>query len=160
MISRAVKTCESCPYKPIDLKLPRLRTINGQKVNICDIDLVLEVGGEIKAIAELKRYKNADIYPEFWIPAHEFVLMKRVALALNVDLFLIIENGKEFYLTEIDPNERKPGVLNFYSRKHIIFDKSEFARFQNWELERFLRERYGDDHAPLSKERKKEVILK
>jgi predicted methyltransferase len=153
MISRAVKTCESCPYKPIDLKLPRLRTINGQKVNICDVDLVIEIGRDIKAIAELKRYQNADSYSKFWLSAHEYVLMKRIASALKTDFFFIIQGDTDFYLTLIDVNERRPTITpNGIRSKQVVFHRYEFIRLQPWQFEQFLKERYVDE--------RKEVVQK
>jgi len=142
MISREIQLCENCPYKPVDLLLSR--TLNGKKLNICDIDLVIEVGKRIEAVAELKRYANASCYANFYLPAHEYVLLKKVAKRLRADPYFIVFDGREFFITEIDRFERREAVrLNGIRQKQVLFSRSEFARMDRKELKRFFARRYG-----------------
>ncbi len=64
MLIRQVPICKNCPYRPIDVYM----NISGVKLNVFDIDLVIEVGKRIQAIAELKRYSNAAYYDYFDFP--------------------------------------------------------------------------------------------
>jgi|Deesub1362B_J571_1020462.scaffolds.fasta_scaffold00842_24 hypothetical protein len=142
MISRQIQLCENCPYKPVDVGLSI--SLNGKKLNICDIDLVIEVGKRIEAIAELKRYANASAYSTFFLPAHEYVLLKKVAKMLRSDSFFIVFDGKEFFVTEIDRFEKREAVsVNGRNQKQILFSRSEFARMKRDELKRFFARRYG-----------------
>ncbi len=142
MISRQIPACQNCPYRPIDIQLSKTSKINGKKLNIADIDLVIEVGKRIEAIAELKKYRDASWYDKFLMPAHEYVLLKKVAKCLHVDPYFIVFDGAEYYIAHVDRFEKRDSITG-YSKKMIPFSRSEFRRMTESELQTFFLERYG-----------------
>ena len=132
MLIRQIPVCKNCPYFSFDVQL----TINGVKLNIFDIDLVIEVGKRIEAIAELKRYYNASSYKYFEIPAHEYVGYKKVAKCLKCDLYLVVFDGYFYYLAEIDRFKKEDPitrngkkVIRIPREKAIVLTESEFQQF-------------------------------
>ncbi len=100
MLERNVKTCANCSYKPPDIFI--LVEVNGVRLNVFDIDLVIEVGKRIRAIAELKRYSKVRHYKYIEVPAYELIGYKKVAKSLYWPVYLIIFDGSLYYITEVD----------------------------------------------------------
>ena len=142
MISRQINACVNCPYKPLDIQLSETNVINGKKLNIFDIDWVIEVGKRIEAIAELKRYNNASTYRFFEVPACEVVGYKKVAKSLKCDLYLIVFDGFQYYLTEVDRFSKHETVISF-GKRVVRFPRSKFRVMTESELQAFFLERYG-----------------
>ncbi|MDK2782056.1 MAG: hypothetical protein PWR13_1084 [Archaeoglobi archaeon] len=139
MISREIKLCSDCPYRPVDIHIP-FHQFNVEKVTFCDVDGVLEVGDEIVAIFELKRYRNADAYNYFFLPAHEYVIGKKLAQKLGCDFIFLVEGSDDYYLHIVNPFMKRRPTLPFNREsKQILFDKSEFARLTERELAEFFR---------------------
>ena len=142
MLSRQVKACYGCPYRPIDLLLSDANIVNGKKLNVFDVDLVIEVGKRIEAIAELKRYSDASEHEYFTVPAHEVVGYKKVAKSLRCDLYLIVFDGYHYYLSEIDRFSRHETEFSF-GKKVVKFPKEDFRILTESELQLFFLEKYG-----------------
>jgi len=103
MLIRQIPVCKNCPYFSFDVQL----TMNGVKLNIFDIDLVIEVGKRIEAIAELKRYYNASSYKYF------FYYLAEIDRFRKEDP--ITRNGKK--------------VIRIPREKAIVLTESEFQQF-------------------------------
>jgi len=129
MLYRQVKPlCRYCPYyNGIDLNFRRL---NGVNVNFMDIDLVGEIEKHIEFIAEVKHYRDANLYDEFYLPAHQYVCLKKVAKSLRCDLYFIVFDGFRYYITEIDRFSVK-NAINHNGKKVVTFHKDEFKVFRN-----------------------------
>ncbi len=141
MLHRQFSVCNSCPYfTGIDL---RFKTLNGVRMNFMDIDLVGEIGKRIRFIAEIKRYNNAIYYNSFYIPAHEYVLLKKVAKCLKCDFYFIVFNGSKFYVSEIDRFEERRKTVIHNGQKCVKFPKTQFRIFDNnHELDLFFFDQY------------------
>jgi len=142
MISRHIPACQGCPYRPIDIQLSSTSKINGKKLNIADIDLVIEVGKRIEAVAELKKYMDASWYDKFLMPAHEYVLLKKVAKCLHADPYFIVFDGAEYYVAHVNRFEKRDSI-DWYGKRVIPFSRAEFRRMSESELRQFFLERYG-----------------
>ena len=142
MLVRQVPACTHCPYKPLDIQLSETSTINGKKLNIFDVDWVIEVGKRIEAIAELKKYSDAAAYRFFEVPAHELVGYKKVAKSLRCDLYLIIFDGYHFYLAEVDRFSKHETVIS-YGKRVVRFPREIFKVLTESELQAFFLEKYG-----------------
>ena len=138
MMVRSVPLCSNCPYKPVDIQLGDVSEINGKKINIFDIDLVIEIGKRIEAIAEVKKYKNASSYKYINVPAHEMIGYKKVAKSLKCDLYLIVFDGYWYYVAEID-RFAKYDVVNGV----VKFPRSMFRVLSESELQMYFLDMYG-----------------
>ncbi len=138
MMVRKIPLCHNCPYKPIDFRLGDVNEVNGKKINIFDIDLVIEIGKRIEAIVEVKRYCNAIAYNTFTVPAHEIIGYKKVAKSLKCDLYLLVFDGYWYYLAEID-RFSKYDVVNGV----VKFPRSMFRVLTESELQMYFLDRYG-----------------
>lgn len=103
------------------------------RIGLYDIDIVLEVNKRIIAIGEYKRFKT--VYPEFAIPAFEYVALKKVAKMMRVSCFLIVELVRpsaesEFFVWLVDrfemPGERPMKTIR--GMKYVGFDPACGAR--------------------------------
>ncbi len=140
MLERQIKPCSACPYfTGIDL---HFRTLNGVRMNFMDIDLVGEIGKRIEFIAEIKHYNYAANYNYFILPAHEYVLLKKVAKSLRCDLYFLVFNGHKFFLSEIDRFENRRKTTTFRGKKYVKFPKSQFLTLDNHELDLFFFDQY------------------
>ncbi len=141
MLLRQIKPCSGCPYfTGIDLQF---KTLNGVMMNFMDIDLVGEIGKRIEFIAEIKHYNHAANYNYFLLPAHEYVLLKKVAKSLKCDLYFIVFNGHKFFISEIDRFEEKRKSTIYKGKKCVKFPKSQFRIFNNsHELDLFFFDQY------------------
>jgi len=132
MLSRQIPACKNCPYQPVDV----LMNINGVKLNIFDIDLVIEVGKRIQAVAELKKYSNAASYKRIFMPAHEYVGLKKVAKCLHADSYFIVFDGFQYFVAEVDRFARRDSILHrgqrmipFLREEFRVLSESEFRDF-------------------------------
>lgn len=95
------------------------------RVSLYDVDLVLEVDGQFRAIFEWKEYKKD--YGELYVPFFEYVALKKVAMKLQVPPYLIIHQGGKYHIIPVDrfegPFQRPWRELNY--RKHAVFSPSE-----------------------------------
>jgi hypothetical protein len=144
MLNRAIQACENCVYKPIDLDFDLLKA-NGVKVNINDIDLVIEVGKRISGIVELKHYWEASSYNSFMIPFHEYVLYKKVAKSLKAQFFLIVYEPslKQYYVAEINRFEKDKRPVVWNGTKWASFDRNGFRRLDSAGLSKYWVEVFG-----------------
>ena len=138
MLHRQVPVCKNCPYFTFDIQM----IVNGTKLNVFDIDLVVEVGKRIRAIAELKKYRNASTYRYIEVPAHEYVGYKKVAKCLRCDLYLIVFDGYFYYVTEIDRFGRMDPVIS-NGMKVVRFPREVFQVMTESEFQQFWVDNYG-----------------
>jgi len=142
MLARRIRPCDCCPYKPIDLLLSGKFKQNGIKLNCFDIDFVVEVGKRIRAVAEVKRYQDAAWYDRFYMPAHEYVALKKVAKCLRCDAYFIIFDGVEYYVGYVDRFEKKQPIVRG-GQKVVEFSRNAFKRLSESEFRQFWFEEYG-----------------
>ncbi len=144
MIARQIPYCHGCPYQfeHLDVQILKDSTINGVKWTIGNIDLVIEVGKRIRAIAETKLYRNVASYREVHMPPEQYVQYKKVAKSLKCDFYFIVSDGFQFYITEVDRFARRD-TKKVYGEKVIPFSRDEFRILSKVELEEFFIERYG-----------------
>ena len=142
MFERRIRPCDNCPYRPIDLLLAQKFVQNGVKLNCFDIDLVIEIGKRIEAVAEIKHYQDAMWYDKFLMPAHEYVGLKKVAKSLRCDAYFVVFDGVEYYLAHVDRFEKRNSV-QAGGKRMIPFPRNEFRRMTPEEFRQFWFDQYG-----------------
>lgn len=104
------------------------------RVSFYDVDLVLEVDSEFRAIFEWKEYQKA--YDSLYVPFFEYVALKKVAMKMRVPPYVIIHQGEKYHVIPIDrfedPRRRPRRTMN--GRQHAAFG---LAEAQTYDLERF-----------------------
>ncbi len=129
-----------CPHcgKPIErglrLGITSLRD-DFHGIVLTNIDGVLEVGDEIRAIFEEKHTSKHKIH------TYQIITLSKVARKLDVPLYLVFTKD-EFVVYEIDVNQRFSGKWYYPSDDELILI-GDLSDFQNWVYEEFIR------HAPL-----------
>ncbi len=141
MLERVVKQCRGCPYEPIDLQFGRFLDPEGktQKVNAFDVDLVIEVGKRIRAVLEMKRYQDAASYRHFYMPAGEYVGVKKVAKSLHVPFVFLISDGSRYFVTEVDRFSCLNSIMH-NGKRVIAFPREKFVQLDPAELKEWFLE--------------------
>jgi hypothetical protein len=106
----------------------------GKRVAVYDLDIIVEYDARIRYIAEFKRFKSA--YPEFLIPAFEYVGLKKFAKLLRVPCLVIVEiPGTEMWVFEVDRFERDRAFKSMPGRsgQFAVFQKEEGLRYTSIE---------------------------
>jgi len=141
MIARQIPACQNCPYKPVDLQLSKSSAIHGVKTSVMDIDFLWEVGKDFAMLAELKHYSNGGNYDYFYLPANQYVALKKIALRLNADPYFIVRTSSRYFVHRIDVDEVRYSVERF-GKSVILFSKEEFRVFSKEGLRKFLIDTY------------------
>lgn len=95
------------------------------RIALYDVDLVLEVDSDFKAIFEWKEYQKT--YEALYVPFFEYVALKKVAMKMQVPPYVIIHQGEKYHVLPVDrfedPRRRDRRVWN--GRQHAVFYPSE-----------------------------------
>lgn len=95
------------------------------RISLYDIDLVLEVDGQIKAIFEWKEYATA--HDTLSIPFFEYVAMKKISKLLHVSPYIVIHSGDLYHIHPLnrweDAECRDRITVN--GRQHAVFAQNE-----------------------------------
>ncbi len=85
------------------------KVFNGCKFGITDLDKVVVVNGELKALIEYK-WRNEDFERAIPVNAFQFITLQDLSRKSGVPLYYIVEigayRGKWFRVTKIDPHRR------------------------------------------------------
>ena len=95
------------------------------RISLYDVDLVLEVDSQFRAIFEWKEYQKD--YGALYVPFFEYVALKKVGKKMQVPPYVIIHQGEKYYVIPVDrfedPRTRDRQMMN--GRQHAVFYPSE-----------------------------------
>lgn len=99
------------------------------RISLYDVDLVLEVDSQFRAIFEWKEYQKD--YNALYVPFFEYVALKKVGMKMQVQPYVIIHQGGKYHVIPVDrfedPGRRLRRNLN--GRQHAVFDPGEGLTF-------------------------------
>ena len=132
--------CENCDYAYRSSFVNIVRGVRPGSASLYDLDLVLEVDGEIKAIFEYKRFQSR--YTAYHIPAFEYIALKKFGKLLKVTPYVIIETlqgGQCFHIFKLDRFEFNRSFATAKTgRKMAVFDSSEGVELYEEGLKDFI----------------------
>ncbi len=110
------------------------------RISLYDIDLVLEVDSQFRAIFEWKEYQKD--YNALYVPFFEYVALKKVAKVMQVPPYVVVVQGGKYHLIEVDrfedPGRRPRRDLN--GRQQAVFQTSEGLEFDFEGFKEHMRE--------------------
>jgi len=109
------------------------------RVSLYDIDLVLEVDSQFKAIFEWKEYQRE--YSALYVPFFEYVALKKVAKAMQVPPYVVVVQGGKYYLIPVDRFEdpRRRDRHMMAGRQHAVFLPSEGLELNHAQMVEHMR---------------------
>ncbi len=109
------------------------------RVSLYDVDLVLEVDSQFRAIIEWKEYQKP--YNAFYIPFFEYAGLKKIAKLAHAPLYGIIHQCEDYYVIPVDrfedPRRRDRQMMD--GKQQAVFYPSEALKLNSEEFRVHMR---------------------
>lgn len=136
----SVPDCKTCDHAYRSSFVDMIRSARPGTASMYDIDMVLEVDSRIVAIFEYKRYQKR--YPDYMIPAFEYIALMKFARLLRVVPYIIVEiveGGQSFHVFKVDRFAPKRELITWKTgRKFAVFPASESEEMDADDLREFI----------------------
>ena len=119
---------------------------SGQRIGITDLDKILVVNGEIKALIEMK-FRREDFNSKMFANAFQFLTLRKLAFRSNLPLFYVYEIGeyKDKWFRVLKVNKKLKYKVkklgNGHSRdSYAVFSTDDSLMLKEWVFKNWLRE--------------------